>query len=91
MIRTIRNNPLLYFLFFVFCLNQRTISQNNKIDSIYKMLPCIKPELNRIGNDSIGLKFFYQQLRLLKNDSSERVSIVHIGDSHIQADNFLER
>lgn len=43
---------------------------------------------NKIENDSIGLKFFYEKLHLMKNDSAQKVSIVHIGDSHIQADHF---
>lgn len=47
--------------------------------------PFISTVFNRIGNNS-GLDSFYQKLHRLKSGGSGTVSIVHIGDSHIQAD-----
>jgi lysophospholipase L1-like esterase len=47
--------------------------------------PFISTVFNRISNNS-GLDSFYQKLHRLKSGSSGTVSIVHIGDSHIQAD-----
>lgn len=45
---------------------------------------------NRIFNSG-GLDSFYSKLALLKKDSNRVVSIVHIGDSHIQADFLSDR
>jgi hypothetical protein len=58
------------------------------IDSMVKQYPFIRRELNVLENDSQSLNAFYQKLSDLKNGKRERVNIVHIGDSHIQADLF---
>lgn len=52
--------------------------------------PFIKPELNKIENDSVSTSMhqFYRKLEELKDTKKGRVDIVHIGDSHIQADFF---
>ncbi len=47
--------------------------------------PFISTVFNRISNNS-GLDSFYQKLHSLKAGGGRTVSIVHIGDSHIQAD-----
>ncbi len=47
--------------------------------------PFVSAVFNRIFNNT-GLDSFYQKLYKLKKDSNSVVSIVHIGDSHIQAD-----
>ena len=47
--------------------------------------PFISTVFNRISNNS-GLDSFYQKLHRLKSGGERTVSIVHIGDSHIQAD-----
>jgi len=47
--------------------------------------PFISTVYNRISNNS-GLDSFYQKLHRLKSGVTGTVSIVHIGDSHIQAD-----
>lgn len=44
--------------------------------------------VNRITGDAMALQHFFTALDALKTDSSKTVSIVHIGDSHIQADYF---
>lgn len=45
----------------------------------------VKEQKNRIQNNK-GLKSFYEKLLLLQKGEIDRVSILHIGDSHIQAD-----
>ncbi|MFY9308113.1 MAG: GDSL-type esterase/lipase family protein [Bacteroidia bacterium] len=54
----------------------------------YRQYPFIKGELNRIENDSIAMRFFYKKMYELQDSKKGRVDIVHIGDSHIQADHF---
>ena len=56
--------------------------------SAYAAYKFIKPQLNKIENDSSALCFFYEKLYQLKHTETGRVNIVHIGDSHIQADFF---
>ncbi|GAB4412893.1 MAG: hypothetical protein OHK0039_19220 [Bacteroidia bacterium] len=53
------------------------------LSSIY---PFLRHDLNLIDNNFRGLRHFYQQLWLLEMGRIERVRIVHIGDSHVQAD-----
>lgn len=43
---------------------------------------------NKIIGDTASLAHFFEALDALKKDSSRTLSIVHIGDSHIQADYF---
>ncbi len=50
--------------------------------------PFIKPELNTIENDSTSMRLFYKKLVELQDTKKGRVDIIHIGDSHIQADYF---
>lgn len=50
-----------------------------------KKYPFISTVFNRIFNGN-GLDSFYQKLYNVKNNGTGIVSIVHIGDSHIQAD-----
>lgn len=50
--------------------------------------PFIQDTLNVISNDSIGLNAFFQKLKKLKTGERKSVTIVHIGDSHILADQF---
>lgn len=45
-------------------------------------------ELNSITNAEAGLSQFYAKLDELRQGKRSRVTIVHIGDSHIQADAF---
>lgn len=48
----------------------------------------IRTDLNVIENNLRGMKGFYQQLSRLEKGDINTVRIVHIGDSHIQADGF---
>ena len=56
--------------------------------SAYAKLKYIKRKINTIENDSIALQSFYEKLYRLDKHEQQRVSIVHIGDSHLQADVF---
>lgn len=82
------------FLFsFIFCiapfLNFFEIALAQTIDSsAYQQYAFIKKELNKIEDSSSSLNPFYAKLIQLEKTKSGRVNIVHIGDSHIQADNF---
>jgi lysophospholipase L1-like esterase len=49
--------------------------------------PFVKNDLNYLINPK-ALVDFYQKLDELKSGSRKKLVIVHIGDSHIQADNF---
>ena len=69
-------------LFFCLCfLSNRMAAQSNP--PVYKF---IKTDINRIENDSNNLIDFYSKLSVLKTSRQGVVRIVHIGDSHIQAD-----
>ncbi|RMG58051.1 MAG: LysM peptidoglycan-binding domain-containing protein [Bacteroidetes bacterium] len=50
--------------------------------------PFLRRDLNRIDNHSRGLLHLYRQLERLERGEVRTVNIVHIGDSHIQADWF---
>jgi hypothetical protein len=54
--------------------------------SAYSKLKFIKRNLNSISNDTSALASFYEKLYHLEKHNDKRVSIVHIGDSHLQAD-----
>lgn len=58
------------------------------IDSIRLQYPFVRTDLNMISNDSVALASIYEKLYELKTGKRDRVTIVHIGDSHIQADLF---
>ncbi|MEO8405506.1 MAG: GDSL-type esterase/lipase family protein [Chitinophagaceae bacterium] len=58
-------------------------------NALAQKYPFVSAVFNRIFNSS-GLDSFYQKLYKLKSTGSGTVSIVHIGDSHIQADFLTE-
>lgn len=70
-----------YALLHFYCSKAQTIDS-----STYNHLTFIKKEKNFIHNDSSSLVQFYEKLYQLQQLKSSRISIVHIGDSHIQAD-----
>lgn len=53
------------------------------------VVPFVRDEANIIGN-SQALAPFYQKMKLI-NDSGKQVHILHIGDSHLQADFLTEQ
>ncbi|WP_223650224.1 GDSL-type esterase/lipase family protein [Hymenobacter psoromatis] len=66
-----------------------------RLDSLQAAYPFLRTSANRIENASIGLQRFYQRLAGLPLHPAAlpggRVSVVHIGDSHLQADEFSGR
>ncbi len=59
------------------------------IDSTsYSQFTFIREDLNKIENDNSSFHFFYKKLFELQETKKGRVDIVHIGDSHLQADHF---
>jgi hypothetical protein len=58
------------------------------LDSMVLKYPFIRTDLNVMGNDSATLDDLYEKLWELKTGKRDRVTVVHIGDSHIQADFF---
>lgn len=75
-------------LLFVFMLMSIFLSAGNTDTLVYFKYPFINKKINRIENDSSSLIPFYEGLYQLQNQKQGRVNIVHIGDSHIQADFF---
>lgn len=52
---------------------------------VQKVYSLVKDSVNTIGNDTY-LDDFYEKLYQLKSTGRGKVNIIHIGDSHIQAD-----
>lgn len=77
----------LLYIFILICFSITGFSQQIPLDdnALAKRYPFVSAIFNRIFNNS-ALDSFYQKLYQLKTDSNRVVSIVHIGDSHIQAD-----
>ncbi len=76
-------NAIALLYLFPFNLDAQAIPVNDH--ELSGKYPFINTVFNRITNNS-GLDSFYQKLYRLKSTGNGTVSIVHIGDSHIQAD-----
>ncbi|MBN8703725.1 MAG: hypothetical protein J0M08_11720 [Bacteroidetes bacterium] len=76
------------FIVGFFTLSYLPASSQNRVDSIATTYTFIALDSNKIINDSLALLPFFQKLKLLQEGKIDKVTIVHIGDSHIQADNF---
>jgi lysophospholipase L1-like esterase len=65
------------------------------LDSLQRAYPFLHTSANHIENATIGLQRFYQRLRQARQQPAvlpgSRVSVVHLGDSHIQADDYSDR
>jgi lysophospholipase L1-like esterase len=57
-------------------------------DSIEQRYPFVKWKDNQLSGDSLALSRFFEKLKALKNGEEKTISVVHIGDSHLQADYF---
>jgi lysophospholipase L1-like esterase len=71
-------------------------AQNQRqLDSLQRVHPFLRTSANHIENATIGLQRFYQRLRQAQQLPAvlpgSRVSVVHLGDSHIQADDYSDR
>jgi lysophospholipase L1-like esterase len=94
---TARNNVLFmrpsYLIFFL--LLTLAPAQAQQLDSLQRAYPFLRTSANHIENATIGLQRFYQRLRQPRQQPavlpSSRVSVVHLGDSHIQADDYSDR
>jgi len=68
---------------------------HRQLDSLQRAHPFLRTSANHIENATIGLQRFYQRLRQPRQLPAalpgSRVSIVHLGDSHIQADDYSDR
>ena len=65
--------------------NDSTSAMRTNDDVLARQYPFVRAIFNRVQNGS-DLDHFYEKLYRLKTTGSGTVSIVHIGDSHIQAD-----
>lgn len=74
-----------FFLFEPFSTPAQTIPVNDK--ALSRTYSFISSTGNHI-NDEKNLSAIFQKLQFLKKEGRSTVSIVHIGDSHIQADYF---
>jgi hypothetical protein len=82
-----KTHLLFCIVLLLFYGNQHVFGQT-LADSLAGKYQFLKPEKNKIENDSSGLAPFYEKLYQLENRNIKKVTIVHIGDSHIQADFF---
>jgi lysophospholipase L1-like esterase len=57
-------------------------------ESLVKKYPMINQDANIIENDSLSMQGFYSKLAELRNGQKDRVTILQIGDSHIQPGYF---
>lgn len=72
----------------------KSVSKKKPVKHVANVAPIASPtkpladeQLNFIEND-FALRQFYAKLNLLEQGKVKQVSIIHIGDSHIQADFF---
>ena len=82
---------LLNFLLSIIFINDKCVSTlvAQTPDSLsYTQFTFIKENLNKIENDSNSIHFFYKKLYELQETKKGRIDIIHIGDSHLQADHF---
>lgn len=84
MIKSLFYTTVLLVSFYQHCTAQSIPVTDNNFTRAYSF---IHPVFNRVSN-SAGLDTFYNKLYRLKKGGEGIVSVVHIGDSHIQADFF---
>ncbi|MEW6467276.1 MAG: GDSL-type esterase/lipase family protein [Bacteroidota bacterium] len=89
-----RNWSRYIFLFLFSACAQAQVKEDQpqvvdfNVDEELKKYPFIKADSGKLHNDSIALAPFYTKLYQLRQGGGGKVSVVHIGDSHIQADFF---
>lgn len=64
---------------------------SSSVDSLLWKYKFINPDASVIHNDVGALDSFFDKLHNLQKEKKGKVSVVHIGDSHIQADYFSGR
>lgn len=76
-------------LFFIFCIHAAAYAQVNLVnDSIKLQYKFIKTEKNQLEGDSTSLFPFFEKLEQLEQSKNRKVVVVHLGDSHLQADHY---
>ena len=83
----------LYCLLLLLALGLPARAQRGQrqLDSLRAAYPFLRLQLNHIENAPIGMQRFYQRLAPLQLPPGERVVVVHLGDSHLQADDYSGR
>ena len=84
-----RRYQSLFLLLLLSLWGSGLLAQTLPIDEnkVLKQYPQVSLVFNRVFNGS-GLDSFYQKLQQLKKTKKGKVSIVHIGDSHLQSDHL---
>lgn len=82
------NIIILVFLLLLAFLNTAAVYGQTTDSLSFDQYPFIRTDINRLENDSLTMEFFYKKLYALQDTKKGRVDIIHIGDSHIQADHF---
>ncbi|MDR1951738.1 MAG: GDSL-type esterase/lipase family protein [Bacteroidales bacterium] len=59
--------------------------------TVYPFLQCEKNNIQYFGRSSETFDFFYEKLLKLQLHGTDRLNILHFGDSHIQADHLPDR
>ncbi len=85
-----RNRGILFIVLMgiIVCVTAQAALLTARHDVSKPGFPAIR--VNKMQNTA-GLQEFYEKLSLLKAGELDRVSILHIGDSHIQADYITRR
>jgi len=81
-------------LLLAFAASPARAQAGGPLDSLQAAYPFLATSANHIENAPIGLQRFYERLRQLPRrpaDLGGRVRVVHLGDSHLQADVFSGR
>ena len=77
------------FILFLFCFNKGSFAQYNEVnDSLKLKYKFIKTELNKLEGDTSSLYPLFEKLQLLAQNKDRKVVVVHLGDSHLQADHY---
>ncbi len=82
--RRVNSWQSLAVLWLVFCVMQSN-AQNGQVNFSCKKFPFVHDERNEIVNAKV-LDSFFNRLYLQRTEKNQRISILQIGDSHIQAD-----
>ena len=76
-------------LFFILFAQSAAIAQlSNTNDSIKLQYKFINTEKNKLEGDTASLSLFFDKLMQLEQSKDSKVVVVHIGDSHLQADHY---
>lgn len=73
---------------FFFCITSAAAQYIEVNDSIKLKYKFIKTEKNKLEGDSTTLFPLFEKLKQLEQAKDRKVVIVHIGDSHLQADHY---